>query len=120
MFGRDHIKEVHRRPQCTRCWKTFKEEEDWQAHINEEPRVDCPDQRNDIYKIESVTAAMWEGIQRILSTPRGAQAKASMITEEEKWFAVKNIIFPVTQYPEFIPKHPCKCYSFLEFSSLFD
>lgn len=78
------------------------------VHLNAEPRVDCPDHRQEVWNIESVTADVFSEIKKALSTPRGRHA--IKVSDDDKWYTVKNLIFPPAKYPDFPnPRHPCAC-----------
>ncbi|KAI0467183.1 hypothetical protein F4859DRAFT_278948 [Xylaria cf. heliscus] len=108
----DHIRNVHLRPQCPRCWKTWGREEERSKHLSQDPRVDCPDNSHNIYQIESVSYDVFSSIKRILSTPRPRKKTSTskdlvtQLTSRDKWYAVKDEIFPPAKYPEFNPEHP--------------
>lgn len=95
----DHFRDVHLRPQCTRCYKIFDKEKDLETHKDQEPRVDCPDLREEVHRIESMSEGTFREVKDILSTKRGATDEQRK--EEPKWFKVKNLIFPPTIYPDF-------------------
>lgn len=78
------------------------------GHLNAEPRVDCPDHRQEVRNIESVTADVFSEIKKALSTPRAR--RAIKLSDDDKWYTVKNLIFPPAKYPDFPnPRHPCAC-----------
>ncbi|KAI1124894.1 hypothetical protein F5Y10DRAFT_284674 [Nemania abortiva] len=92
--------------------KTWENVDDRDNHLSQEPRVDCPDQSHDIRQIESISHELYFSIKEILSTPR-SRKKASpsghvvkQLTSREKWYAVKDKIFPPAKYGYFNPKHP--------------
>lgn len=92
---------------CGGWCKYFDKEKDLQAHKDQEPRIDCPDLREEVHRIESMSEGTFRKVKNVLSTKRGATDEQRK--EEPKWFAAQNLIFPPTIYPNFPdPETPCK------------
>jgi len=76
----------------------------------QEPRVDCPNNSDAIDNIESVTFDTYKEIKAVLKKHRGtAASKTTSLSDWEKWYKIKRIIFPPERYLSFPdPKHPCR------------
>ncbi|KAH9904588.1 hypothetical protein F4778DRAFT_733060 [Xylariomycetidae sp. FL2044] len=100
----EHLEKVHRRPQCTRYWKTFEAStivearQLLQAHQNAHNGIECPDLATEVIHVESIDGDVFSEVAKLLRPNDG--------NSEERWFKARNLILPPDRYPLFNPQSP--------------
>jgi hypothetical protein len=107
---REHLRDHHLLAQCSRCWKIFDSQNEFDSH-REGQGPECPDLSSMFWKREGVDPEKWGMIDEAFRTPKlKKQGNITRKSDFEKWMDVWNILFPKEVYPSLPrPTHPCMC-----------